>query len=1032
MIHRIVQFALQQRFLVLMVTLLIIVAGAISFQRMPVDAYPDLSPPMVELITQWPGHAAEEVERLATLPLELAMNGTPHLQVMRSISLYGLSDVRLTFDESVDPYFARQVVFQRIVDAQLPQGVTPSMAPLFSPSGLVYRYVLESPDRSPTELHTLESWIIERAYKSVPGVADDSGFGGPTMQYQVLLDPAKLYNFHLPVVQVLNALTANNANTGGGFYTQGGQFYYVRGLGLVKSTEDIGEVVVGSANGVPIRVKDVGHVEIGHAPRLGIFGFQDKAKNNHDAVEGVILMRRGEQTQNVLEGVEKKTSELNRSILPPDVKVRPFYDRSDLVRVTTDTVEGNLLRGMAFVLIVLIFFLVSVRAAVITALTIPLALLFAFIFLNLTGEPANLLSIGAIDFGIIIDGTIVMVENIYRELGLRRGQHYKLHEVILAAARDVDRPIFYSVAVIIAGYIPIYALSGPSGKLFHPMADTMSFALLGALVFTLTLIPVLVSYWFKSGVEDKENRFYEWLKREYGSELKWCLTRPKLTMLMAMLIFSAALFLIPFIGGEFMPHLDEGALWVRATMPYTISFEEAAKFAPQVRELLSKYSQVTVVGSELGRPDDGTDPTGFFNCEFYVGLKPYGDPSWKKGSVHTKEQLIVDVQKKLESYPGVIFNYTQPAEDAVDEALTGLKSALAVKIFGPDLDVLEKKAVEIKNVLDKTPGFTELTVVRELGQPSLIIDADRQKIARYGINVADVEAVVQAAVGGQAATQVIQGEKLFDLIVRMEPQFRSGARDISNLLVPAPAGQQIPLSELARIKESTGASFIYRENNSRYIGVQFSIEGRNLEGIVGDGQANIAKAVQLPEGYRLDWGGEYSELLEAKSQLMVIGPLAVLLIFMILFALYGNFKFPATVVLSVVITEPVGALLALKLTDTPFSVSSLLGLIVLMGVSVETAIIDVSYINKLRLEGQDIAGATFEGSLVRLRPIMMTALVACLGLLPAALSTGVGSDSQKPFAIVIVAGLISRLFLGRIVSPVLYQMVAREGDVLQV
>src|SRR5271169_931089 len=1009
-----------------------IIAGAESFRRMPVDAYPDLSPPMVELITQWPGHAAEEVERLTTLPLELAMNGTPNLRVMRSISLYGLSDVILTFDEGTDAYFARQVVFQRIADAQLPTGVTPSMAPLFSPSGLVYRYVIESPDRSPMELHTYEDWIIERAYKSVPGVADDSGFGGPTMEYHVLLDPVKLLNYHIPVPQVVSQLTANNANTGGGFYSQGGQFYYVRGIGLLKNVEDIGEVVVGAANGVSVRVKDIGTVVIGHAPRLGIFGFQTKVKKDDDAVEGVILMRRGEQTQNVLEGVEKKTEEINKTLLPPDVKVRPYYDRSDLVRVTTDTVEGNLLRGMVLVFLVLIFFLVSFRAAVITALTIPLALLFAFIFLHWTGEAANLLSIGAIDFGIIIDGTIVMVENIYRELGLRKGQDYKLNEVILAAARDVDRPIFYSVAVIIAGYLPIYALSGPAGKLFHPMADTMGFALLGALLLTLTLIPVLVSYWFKSGVQDKENRIYEWFRREYGSELKWCLERPKLTMILATLIFVASLFLVPFIGGEFMPHLDEGAIWVRATLPYTISFEEAAKFAPQIRKMLIQYPMVTVTGSELGRPDDGTDPTGFFNCEFYVGLKPYGDTSWNSGSIHTKEELTRDLQKKLAAYPGVIFNYTQPAEDAVDEALTGLKSALAVKIFGPDLDVLEKKAVEIKNVLDKTPGFTELTVVRELGQPSLLIEADRAKIARYGINVADVEAVVGAAVGGQAATQVIQGEKLFDLVVRMDPKFRSDSREIGNLLVPAPAGQQIPLFELASIKESTGASFIYRENNSRYIGVQYSIEGRNLEGAVKAGQKNIAKSVVLPEGYRLDWGGEYSELLDAKAQLSIIGPLAVFLVFLILFALYGNFKFPATVVLSVVMTEPVGALLALKLTHTPFSVSSLLGLIVLMGVSAETAIIDVSYINKLRHEGQDIAAATFEGSLVRLRPIMMTALVACLGLLPAALSTGVGSDSQKPFAIVIVAGLVSRLLLGRIVSPVLYKMVAREGDVLQV
>jgi len=1032
MIHRIVDFALRQRFVVLMVTVLIVFAGAYSFRQMPVDAYPDLSPPMVELITQWPGHAAEEVERLTTLPLELAMNGTPHLKVMRSISLYGLSDVRLTFDESVDPYFARQVVFERIGDASLPQGVTPSMAPLFSPSGLVYRYVIESPDRSPMELHTYEDWVIERGYRSVPGVADDSGFGGPTMQYQVLLDPVKLYNFHLPVTQVLNALQANNSNTGGGFYSQGGQFYYVRGLGLIRSTDDIGEVVVGSNNGAPIRVKDIGRVDIGNAPRLGIFGFQTAEKNNNDAVEGVILMRRGEQTQNVLEGVEKKTAELNKSVLPPDVKVRPYYDRSDLVKITTDTVEWNLIRGMILVLVVLIFFLVSVRAAVITALTIPLALLFAFIFLHQTGEAANLLSIGAIDFGIIIDGTIVMVENIYRELSERHGKEYKLNEVILAAARDVDRPIFYSVAVIIAGYLPIYALTGPAGKLFHPMADTMAFALLGALVLTLTLVPVLASYWFKSGVKEKENRIFNWIRDNYAGRLDWCLDHPKATIVASLLIFGSTLLLIPLIGGEFLPHLDEGALWVRATMPYTISFEDSAKFAPQIRDLLVKYPMVTVVGSELGRPDDGTDPTGFFNCEFYVGLKPYDDAAWRKTSIHNKEQLTRDLEKQLDAYPGVIFNFTQPAEDAVDEALTGLKSALAVKIFGADLDVLEKKAVEIRNVLDKTPGFTELTVVRELGQPSLIIDADRAKIARYGINVADVQTVVAAAVGGQAATQVIQGEKLFDLVVRMEPQYRSSAKQIGDLLVPAPGGQQIPLSELCNIKEASGASFIYRENNSRYIGIQFSVTGRDLEGIVNAGQRNVASAVKLPDGYRLDWGGEYSELLEAKSQLYVIGPLAILLIFLILFALYGNFKFPVTIALGVVLTEPIGAFIALKLTHTPLSVSSGLGLLALLGVSVETAVILVSYINKLRNEGKSIRQATRDASLLRLRPIMMTALVACLGLLPAAMSTGVGSDTQKPFAIVVVAGLLSRLFLGFFVNPVLYEVVAREGDVLQV
>ncbi|MGC1108193.1 MAG: CusA/CzcA family heavy metal efflux RND transporter [Candidatus Acidiferrales bacterium] len=1027
MIHRIVEFALRQRFLILLLVVALVIGGAISFQHMPVDAYPDLSPPMVELITQWPGHASEEVERLITIPLEVEMNGVPHMRVMRSISLYGLSDIIMTFDEGTDNYFAREVVFERIADVNLPAGITPSMAPLSSPSDLVYRYVIESPDRSPQELKTFEDWVIERGYKAVPGVADDSGFGGTVMQYQVLLDPAKLYGYHLSIPTVLQQLANNNANAGGGFYSQGGQFYYVRGLGLMRDVQDIGDTVVGSQNGVPVRIRDIGQITMGHAPRLGEFGFM----KNDDAVEGVILMRTGEQTQNVLKGVEAETNDLNQHVLPPDVRVHPFYDRSDLVKLTIDTVENNLLRGMLLVFVVLLFFLVSVRAAVIVALTIPLALLFSFICLHAKGVDANLLSIGAIDFGIIIDGTLVMVENIYRELGLRTGQDYKLNDIILAAAADVDRPVFYSIAVIIAGYIPIYALSGPSGKLFHPMADTMSFALLGALLLTLTLVPVLCSYWLRN-VRERANKVFESFKDFYAGRLDWCLDHPAPTLIIAVLIFGATLLLVPFIGGEFMPHLDEGALWVRATMPYTISFEEASKFSPEVRNILMSYPMVTQVGSELGRPDDGTDPTGFFNDEFYVGLMPYSDKTWSQTTIRNKQQLTEDLQKKLAAFPGVIFNFTQPAEDAVDEALTGLKSSLAVKIYGSDLNVLQDKAIQIKRVLESVRGFTELTVVRELGQPSLIVDVDRDKIARYGINVADVETVIQAAIGGQAATQIIQGEKLFDLVVRMEPQFRSSPSQIGNLLVGTPSGQLIPLSQLAEIRESTGASFIYRESNSRYIGVQYSIEGRDLESAVVAGQKAVDAAVQLPPGYRMAWGGEYSELLAAEKQLELVGPLALLLIFFILFALYGNFKFPIGIAFGVVVTEPVGALIALKLTHTPFSVSSVLGLLALMGVSVETAVILYSFINKLRLGGNDIRTATREAALLRLRPIMMTALVACLGLLPAALSHGIGSDTQRPFAIVIVAGLISRLCLAVFIDPVIYRAVARDGDVLQV
>ncbi len=1025
MINRIVAMALRQRFLILLAAALLLGAGIWSFERLPVDAYPDLSPPMVEIITQWEGHAAEEVERLITVPLEVEMNGLPGLTVVRSISLYGLSSVRITFVNGTDSYFARQQVFERLPDVTLPTGITPSVSPLFSPSGLIYRYVLSSPDRSPMELKTIEDWIVERQYKSVPGVADDSGFGGQTMQYQILLDPAKIAGAGLSVPSVVTALGANNGNAGGGFYSQGGQFYYVRGLGRLNTTEDIGNVVLTVHNGIPVLVKDVGRVVIGEAPRLGQFGFN----REDEAVEGVILMRRGEQAQVVLERLEKKTRELNRSVLPKDVKIRPYYDRRDLIALTTRTVEDNLLRGMLFVVVVLIFFLYDFRSGLIVASTIPLCLFFAFICLDLKHVPANLLSIGAIDFGILVDGAVVMVENIFRRLALREGQAYSIREVILEAAGEVDRPIFYAVAVIMAGFLPIYALSGPSGELFRPMADTTIFALLGSLVLTLTLLPVLCSWVLKKGVRERHNFLFEAIKSAYTWVLDICLAHPWATTVVSVLLFLASLLLIPGIGSEFMPHLDEGALWIRATMPATISFEEAARISPQVRAILHSFPQVTDVASELGRPDDGTDPTGFFNDEFFVGLKPYAE--WT-GPYRTKAALTKAIDEKLRAFPGIIFNYTQPAEDAVDEAETGLKSALAVKVFGPDLNVLEAKAREIRQVLNKVRGITEVTVVRQLGQPSLTVTVDRAKIARYGLNVADVNGLVEAAVGGATATQVVQGEKLFDLVVRLEPQFRQTPEAIGNLLIATPGGQQVPLKEVAAIRVESGASFIYREDSSRYIGIQFSIEGRDLAGAVEDAKQQIEAQVKLPTGYTASWGGEYEDYTASRQQLRIILPLTIVLIFILLFLLYSNFKFPVITVLAVLLSAPIGGLLALRLSGTPFSVSSGIGFLALFGVSVQTAVIFISYANELRTGGMAAAAATREAAILRLRPIMMTALVAAFGLLPAALSTGIGSDSQRPFALVIVGGLFSRLLISVFLMPALYAIVARPGDHLEV
>lgn len=1024
-IHRIVIIALGQPLLVLAASAVLAGVGIWSFNRLPVDAYPDIAPPRVGIVTQWPGQAAEEVERLITVPIETEMNGLPGISTLRSVSFFGLSSVDIIFKDGTDNYFARQQVFDRLSGVGVPAGVAPEVEPLFSPSGLIYRYTLESADRSPMELKTINDWVLSKAYKSVPGVADMSGFGGPTMQYHVLLDPSKLAGAGLSITQVVDALGANNGNSGGGFYSEGGQFYYVRGLGRLERPEDIGNVVLTVRNGTPILVRDIGKVEIGAAERTGNFGFNTL----DDAVEGVILMRTGEQAQTVLKGVEAKTAELNASVLPKDVKIRPFYDRSDLIHVTTGTVQDNLLRGILLVVAVLIFFLFDIRSGLIVAVTIPLALLFAFICLDLRHIPANLLSIGAIDFGILVDGAVVMVENIHRNLAKRHGTSYDLAQVIARSAAEVDRPIVYAVAIIVAGFLPIYALSGPSGSLFRPMADTMIYALIGSLILALTTLPVLCALVLRRGVKERLNPVFEWIRALYGRQLDRSLRMPRATIGGSVLIFAAALLLTGKIGAEFMPHLDEGALWVRATLPSTISLVESSKLAPVISKVLRSFPEVTDIASEHGRPDDGSDPTGFFNLEFFVGLKPYSE--WK-GPYHNKAELIKLVDEKLKQFPGISFGYSQPAEDAVNEAETGLKSSLAVEIFGPDLQVLEAKAKAVEGVLAKVSGIGRIAMVHELGQPSLTIAVDRAKIARYGVNVADVNALIEAAVGGIAATQVVQGEKSFDLVVRLEPRFRQTPEQIGAILLATPSGKQVPLRELASIQVSSGASYIYRENNSRFIGVQYAVVGRDLAGAVEDAQRQVTAAVKVPAGYRIVWGGEYKEYTASRSQLAIVLPLTIAGIFILLFALYRNFVFPLITVVGVVLSAPIGGILALAVTGTPFSVSSGIGFLALFGVSVQTAVVYISYANELRLAGLGITEAVHEAAMYRLRPIMMTALVAALGLLPAALSTGVGSDSQKPFALVIVGGLFSRLLISVFLMPVLYAQTAKIGDRLEV
>jgi cobalt-zinc-cadmium resistance protein CzcA len=1025
LINRIVAFALEQRLLIVLLSLAIAAAGVWAYKVLPMDAYPNLSPPMVEIITQWPGHSAEEVERLITVPVELGMNAIPGLVTKRSISLYGLSDVTLTFADSTGQYFARQRVYNRLSGITLPDGVAPSISPMSPPSGLVYRYVLQSSDRSPMQLKTLDDWVIAPQYRSVPGVADDSGFGGGTMQYQVLLNPVKIAALGLSVSQIEASLAANNSNAGGGFYQQGGQFFYVRGLGRIKTPEDIGNIVLAVHAGTPVLVKDVARVRIGIAPRLGEFGYM----HQNDAVEGVILALTGSKTEDVLKRVEAKTRELNETILPKDVKIHPFYDLTRLIDQTKGVVMHNLTVGLVLVVVVLVFFLYDLRAGLIVAVTIPLALLFAFLCLDLKNASANLLSIGAVDFGILVDGAIFMVENIYRELAARRGSDYDLKQVILSAAGEIDRPLVYAVAVIVASFLPIYFLTGPSGTLFKPMADTMIFALVGSLVVTLTLLPVLCAVFMRKGVRERRNAIYERFKAWYVRSLERAQGVPWRITAASAVLLGLAFLMMQGIGAEFMPNLDEGALWVRATMPYTISFEKASEISPEIRQVLMSFPVVTTVTSELGRPDDGTDSTGFFNDEFFVGLKPYSE--WS-GKYRSKQALIAAIDKKLQKFPGIQFNYTQPAEDAVDEAETGLKSALAVKLYGPSLQVLQKEGKAIKAVMEKVRGITDITLVHELGQPNLAIDIDRATIARYGINVDDVNNLINAAVGGSVATEVVQGEKQFDLIVRLQKRFRDNPTEIGDIPVATPGGQEIPLKELADIKVRNGASFIYRENDSRYIGVQFSVRGRDLAGAVNDAIAQVARDVKLPQGYRLEWGGEYKEYTASRAQMRVILPLTLVVIFGLLFVLYGNFKFPLITVVGVLLSAPFGAVLAMWVTATPFSVSSGIGFIVLFGVSVLTGVVYISCANELRLGGMDMVKAAHEAAVLRLRPILMTALVAALGLLPAAIAHGVGTDSQRPFALVIVAGMISRLAIGIFLMPALYKLVAREGDRLQV
>jgi heavy metal efflux system protein len=1036
MIRSLVDFALNSRFIVLSFGVLLFVWGIISFEKLPVEAYPDVANTWVQVITQWPGRAAEEVEQQVTVPIEIQMNGMPHLQHVRSASLAGLSVVNLIFDDDSDNDWDRQKVAERVGQVTLPPGLTASIGPDFSPIGSIYWYTLKStnPAYDVMELKSLQDWVISKYLKSVPDVVDDSSFGGITREYQVRVDPDKLVSYGLSLAQVEQQLSNGNANAGGSFIEQGAQQINVRAVGLVRDVKDIEKTVLKTQNGTALQLKDIAVVSQGPKIRLGQIGkaihrADGVVVDDNDVVEGIVFMRKGADTATTLDGIHAMVQRLNDQILPQGVKIVPYLDRDDLVHYTTHTVMHNLTEGMILVVIILFVFLGNVRAAIIVALTIPFALLFASICLDLRHISANLLSLGALDFGMVVDGAVVMVENIVRHLNHQGSDQGSPIDRIRQAAHEVQRPVFYAIAIIITAYLPIFTLQRVEGKLFKPMAWTVAFALLGALIFSMLIAPALASLFFRSGVKEWKNPVMGYLTVHYRKAVTWAVRHRPITVGGAAICFAFAIFLAfgGVIGSEFLPHLDEGAIWVRGTLAPSTGPTEGARVAERARQVLCSFPEVPQVVDQVGRPDDGTDTTGFFNTEFFVDLLP--KEKWRPVFHQDKEKLIAAMNHELEKIPGVIWNFSQPISDNLEEAVSGVKGALAVKIYGDDLKTLEEKGDQVVSVMQGIRGVQDLGLFRVLGQPNLDFAVDRDRAARFGINVSDVQDAIQTAVGGNALTQVLIGEQRYDLVLRYLPEYRDTKEAIEKIRLLAPTGERVSLSQLTKITVRDGGSEIYRESNSRYVAVKYSVRGRDLGGTVEEAIKKVNAAVKLPPGYTFDWAGEYESEKRSEKRLLLVLPITVLVIFVILYAMFKSMKW-ALLILTNVAMARLGGLLALFLTHTNFSVSSGVGFLALFGVSVQTGVIMLEYINQLRATGYTIEESAVEGAVLRLRPIMMTMLVATLGLLPAALSHGIGSDSQRPFAIVIVGGLISDLVMSIFLLPTLYVWFAHDGDKL--
>jgi cobalt-zinc-cadmium resistance protein CzcA len=1046
MIRTLVDFALNNRYVVLAIGLLLLGWGAVSFHNMPVEAYPDIADNYVTIISQWSGRSAEEVEQQVSVPVEIQMFGIPHLTTVRSESIFGLSLVTLIFDDQSVNEWNRQKVLERLTQVNMPAGVLPQIGTDWSMTGQIYWYTIRSnnPAYDLMNLRSIEDWTLYKEFRKVGNVVDVSDFGGTAREYQVRVDPNKLISYGLGISQVEQQLAINNVNAGGSFVEEGSQQLNVRALGLYRSVQDIENTVLTTSHGAPVRVKDIAVVEWGPRIRLGHMARADHRPDGvivdePDVIQGGVLMRKGAEEGPTLEGIHKKVEELNSHILPEGVKVIPMLDRSDLLHFTLHTVLHNLGEGMILVTIILLLFLGNIRAALIVSVTIPFSLMFASIFLNLSNIPANLISLGALDFGMVVDGAVVMVENIMRHLSHgsngsagtgRTTMSVKTPvEKIRDASHEVQRPVFFAIAIIITAYMPIFTLQRVEGRLFRPMAWTVAFALLGAMTFSIFIAPVLCAMVFRNGVKEWRNPVIAFLTKRYRTSVRWAVEHRWVVVGVGLASLAVALFLAfsGIIGSEFLPHLDEGAIWARGAMANSVGETEGTRFTQQNRYIFASFPEVTKVISQAGAPDDGTDTGGFGNTEYFIDLKP--KDQWRPIFHQNKEELIAAMDREVEKHPGAFWNFSQPIEDNMDETMTGTKGGLAAKLYGPDLDVLEEKGEQIKEVMAKIGGVKDLGIQRDTGQPNIDLTVDRQAAARFGINVADIQDAVQTAIGGNPVSQVLQGEAVYNVVVRYQKAYRDTKEAIQNIRLLSPSGERVSLAQVTKAQVRDDAYDIYREDGSRYVAIRFEVRGRDLGTTVRESIDKIAKNVQLPRGYHLEWSGEYDSEKRAEARLALIVPLTVFLIFIILYTMFRSFKWALLILVNVAMA-PVGGLLALLVTGTYFSVSSGVGFLALFGVSVQTGVIMLEYINQLRARGYSVADAAVEGAVLRLRPIMMTMLVATLGLLPAATSHAIGSDSQRPFAIVIVGGLVTALLLSIFLMPTLYVWFARENDTL--